>query len=118
MGVTPKPKKKAKGQAAPKPKTDKSSQRALSSRSAQAAEPSDAGAPVSGGDRATRISAAISVVAAVVLGFSLNVIASRHYKRWDMTTGGQFTLSEATVQTLGSLSRPIKLIVLLSKDDP
>jgi hypothetical protein len=119
MGVTAaKPKKKAKGQAAPKPKSEKTSARAAALRPSRGAQSAENGAVAPGGDRATRISAAISVVAAVVLGFSLNVIAARHYKRWDLTTGGQFTLSEATVQTLGSLSRPIKLIVLLSKDDP
>ncbi len=118
MGVTAKPKKKAKGQPAPKPKVDKTSGRAATARPERGTERAELGAPAPGGDRATRISAAISVVAAVVLGFSLNVLAARHYKRWDLTTGGQFTLSEATVQTLGSLSRPIKLIVLLSKDDP
>ncbi|NUO53338.1 MAG: GldG family protein [Polyangiaceae bacterium] len=118
MGVTgEKPKKKKpKGAAVAKPKADKPAARA--SRAASAPDRTEKAPHAPGVDRATRISAAISVIAAVVLGFSLNVLASRHYKRWDLTTGGQFTLSEATVQTLGSLSRPIKLIVLLSKDDP
>lgn len=115
MGVIgDKPKKKGKPPAGAKPKTAK----AVAAPEKVAAE-EVANEEVGGGtDRATRISAAVGVVAAVVLGFSLNVVASRHYKRWDLTTGGQFTLSEATVQTLSSLGQPIKLIVLLSKDDP
>lgn len=118
MGVTgTKPKKKVKGLAT-KPKAEKISPRAAALRADAGAERVDKAPQAPGVDRATRISAAISVVAAVVLGFSLNVLAARHYQRWDLTTGGQFTLSEATLQTLGSLSRPIKLIVLLSKDDP
>ncbi len=113
MGVTDKKLKKKATKPGEKPKA-----KAAASRPAVTERPGDEAAPKGGTDRATRISAAIAVVAAVVLGFSLNVLASRHYKRWDLTTGGQFTLSDATVETLSSLSQPVKLIVLLSKDDP
>jgi len=101
MGVTKK--KKAK----PAAKAGKATKPAAPSPAAQR-----------GTDRLTQISAAAGVLGAVLLAFSLNVIASRHYARWDLTSGGQFTLSEATVQTLGRLQQPVRLIVLLSKDDP
>ncbi len=112
VGVTPKPKGgKPKRRRAPPPAATPKPQR-------PAAQGADGRPAPRGTDVWTRVSAAASVVAAVVLAFSLNVIVARHYHRWDMTTGGQFTLSEATLQTLGSLSQPVKLVVLLSKDDP
>lgn len=114
MGVSDK-KKPAKG------KTPKRAApgiaKAASPVTAKRASAPPEGVPA-GTDRATQIFAAAGVVAAVVLAFCLNVLASRHYKRWDLTTGGQFTLSDATKETLSSLSQPVKLVVLLSKDDP
>lgn len=98
MGVkrSPAPKKKPKRPAlAPAPKSP--------------ARPSDLG---------TKISASVSVVAAMVLATAVNMYASRHYKRWDLTQGGAFTLSAGTVETLRSLDRPVRIISLTSNDDP
>ena len=112
MGMTEK-KKSGKKAAAP---PGKQKTAARKPRAEREAEPGVK--PTAGTDKLTQIAAAAGVVAAVVLAFCVNVLVSRHYTRWDLTTGGQFTLSDATKQTLGALSQPIKLVVLLSKDDP
>jgi hypothetical protein len=45
------------------------------------------------GDLATKVSASAGVIAAMVLAMLVNVFAARHYKRWDWTRGGLYTLS-------------------------
>ncbi len=112
MGVSEK--KKVRKKAAPEAGKAKKPTPKARTAAASAALPKAPG----GTDRLTQVSAAASVVAAIVLAFCLNVLVSRHYARWDLTTGGQFTLSDATKETLASLSEPVKLVVLLSKDDP
>ena len=66
----------------------------------------------------TKLSASLGVVAAMVLALLVNVLASRHYRRWDWTRGGLYTLSDATTQTLRGLEEPIHVYVLLSEGDP
>ncbi|MEO7330993.1 MAG: GldG family protein [Minicystis sp.] len=66
----------------------------------------------------TKISASVGIVAAVVLGVLVNILVARHYKRWDWTRGGLFTLSEATTQTLHALQEPVHVYVLLNDGDP
>ncbi|EYF02023.1 GldG family protein [Chondromyces apiculatus] len=79
---------------------------------AQPAQPSP-GTPV-----LTKISASAGIIAAMVLAVLLNVLVARHYRRWDWTRGGLYTLSDATVQTLRSLEEPVNVYVLLSAGDP
>jgi ABC-type uncharacterized transport system len=67
---------------------------------------------------ATKISASVGVVAAMVLALLVNILVSRHYRRWDWTRGGLYTLSDATTQTLRGLEEPIHVHVLLSEGDP
>jgi hypothetical protein len=71
-----------------------------------------------GTEASTKIGASVGVVAAVVLAVLVNVLAARHYHRWDLSRGGQFTLSQASIDTLQGLAQPVRLIVLLSKDAP
>ena len=66
----------------------------------------------------TKLSASLGVVAAMVLALFVNVLVSRHYRRWDWTRGGLYTLSDATTQTLRGLEEPIHVYVLLSEGDP
>ncbi|AKT39747.1 GldG family protein [Chondromyces crocatus] len=66
----------------------------------------------------TKLSASAGIIAAMVLAVLVNVLASRHYKRWDWTRGGLYTLSDATVQTLRALEEPINVYVLLPASDP
>jgi len=58
------------------------------------------------------------VAAAMVLAVLVNVYAARHYRRWDLTTHGLYTLSPATVDTLHALAERIEVDVLLSSNDP
>jgi hypothetical protein len=74
--------------------------------------------PRLGGDTPVKISTVIGLAAAVVLAVLLNVIGARHYHRWDATTGGLYTLSEATRETLHALEEPIVVHVLVPEGDP
>ncbi len=62
---------------------------------------------------ATKVSASAGIVAAMVLATLVNVLVARHYHRWDVTRGGLYTLSEATLATLHELPEPVKIYVLL-----
>jgi hypothetical protein len=66
---------------------------------------------------ATKISASVGIVAAMVLATLVNVFVARHYRRWDWTRGGLYTLSEATVATLQGIQEPVKVYVLLPSGD-
>lgn len=72
----------------------------------------------SGTSAGTKISASLGIIAAVVLAVLVNILVSRHYKRWDWTRGGLFTLSDATTQTLHALQEPVHVYVLLNDGDP
>src|SRR5262249_31736531 len=61
---------------------------------------------------------AAGVVAAMLLAVLVNVYAARHYRRWDLTTHGLYTLSPATLETLHSLNEQVEVDVLLSSRDP
>jgi hypothetical protein len=69
-------------------------------------------------DLGTKIAAAVSLGAAVALAVVLNILAGRHYQRWDLTKGGDFTLSVGTVETLRKLDSEVLVFVLLSRSDP
>ena len=58
------------------------------------------------------------VAAAMVLAVLVNVYAARHYRRWDLTTHGLYTLSPATLDTLHVLAERVEVDVLLSSNDP
>lgn len=79
---------------------------------------SDEGRIPSGTGAAVKISASLGIVAAMVLAVLVNILVARHYRRWDWTQGGLFTLSDATLQTLHGLEEPIHVYVLLSANDP
>lgn len=70
---------------------------------------------------ATKVSASLSIVLAMVLGMLVNVLVARHYRRWDVTRGGLYTLSEATLATLANLRdqpEKVKIYVLLPGGEP
>jgi hypothetical protein len=60
----------------------------------------------------------IGVAAAVVIAIMANVLVARFYKRWDWTSAGLYTLSQATHDTLRELKDPVEVIVFLSASDP
>jgi hypothetical protein len=68
--------------------------------------------------RSHKALSALGVFAAVVLAVNANVLVSRWYTRWDVTSEGLYTLSHATKATLAALKDPIELVVLLTRDDP
>jgi ABC-type uncharacterized transport system involved in gliding motility auxiliary subunit len=53
--------------------------------------------------------ASIAVVLAILVG--INYLAARRNKRWDLTAGGQFTLSEQTHKVLQGLDKPLNIKV-------
>jgi hypothetical protein len=61
---------------------------------------------------------AVGVIAAALLGVTLNVLVARFYKRWDWTSTGLYTLSTATLDTLHGLNEPVEVIIFLSASDP
>lgn len=71
----------------------------------------------SGTSASTKASALAGLIAAMVLAVLVNVLAARHYKRFDFTKGGLYTLSPATVETLHALGEPIRIDVLLPGGD-
>jgi hypothetical protein len=58
------------------------------------------------------------VVAAMVLCVIVNVLAARHFTRWDWTTSKRYTLSPATRTTLHDLPDVVDVWVLLGREDP
>lgn len=58
------------------------------------------------------------IVFAMAIAVLVNVLAARHYKRWDWTSGGRYTLHPATVETLHSIPDAVEVWVLLSGGDP
>jgi ABC-type uncharacterized transport system involved in gliding motility auxiliary subunit len=51
--------------------------------------------------------AATSVLLVLGILVGLNWVSTRQNKRWDLTTGGQFTLSDQTRQLVSSLTKPV-----------
>jgi hypothetical protein len=64
-----------------------------------------------------RLVEASGVLAAVVVAVLVNVLAARHYRRWDCTSQRLYTLSPATEETLRALGDRIEVDVLLSSND-
>ncbi len=58
------------------------------------------------------------LVAAVVLAGMLNVIAARHFTRWDWTAARRWSLSPATVETLRGLEQPVDVWAIAGPGDP
>jgi ABC-type uncharacterized transport system involved in gliding motility auxiliary subunit len=55
-----------------------------------------------------------SVLIVLLMLVGINWIAARQSKRWDLTTGGQFTLSDQTKKILSGLDQPVKVRVFAS----
>ena len=57
----------------------------------------------------------ILLVAAIVVG--LNYVLARQNLRWDLTAGGQYSLSDQTRQVLDTLAGPVRIIVFAREPD-
>jgi len=66
----------------------------------------------------TKALSAAGVIAAIVIAILGNLLAARHYKRWDWSASRLYTLSPATVSTLRGLEQDVELNVLLPSSDP
>ena len=75
-------------------------------------------APPSNRARALKVFSAGGVIGALLCAALVNVLAFRHYERWDWTSSGLYTLSAATLETLHSLREPVEVVVFLSASDP
>ncbi|MYE44612.1 MAG: hypothetical protein F4X79_11370, partial [Acidobacteria bacterium] len=66
------------------------------------------------GRRSAREGANLGVTALLLLGVlvGVNYVANRRNVSWDLTAGGQFSLSPQTVRILEELDRDIRLVVL------
>jgi hypothetical protein len=58
------------------------------------------------------------IAAAVVLAFVVNMLASRHFTRWDWTVDRRWSLSPATVETLHTLEQPVEIWIIAGSSDP
>jgi len=58
------------------------------------------------------------VVAVVVLTGTVNVLAARHFTRWDWTSDKRWTLSPATLETLHSLEQGVDVWAIAGPGDP
>jgi hypothetical protein len=68
--------------------------------------------------RASQRLQAAGVVAAVVLAAVVNVLAARHFSRWDWTRGQRWSLSPATLETLHTLQQPVDVWAIAGPGDP
>lgn len=58
------------------------------------------------------------VVAAVVLAVLVNVLAARHFSRWDWTKDRRWSLGDATRETLRTLEQPVDLWAIAGPGEP
>ena len=61
----------------------------------------------------TRLPLLAFFVSLVAIAVMVNYLSFRHYKRWDWTTAGVFTLSERSVEMLRSLEQDVDIYVFL-----
>jgi hypothetical protein len=57
-------------------------------------------------------------VAAIVLASVVNVLAARHFVRWDWTTSARWTLAPATIETLRALKERVDLWIVVGPSEP
>ena len=63
--------------------------------------------------RETKLGAmtSISVIAVLAILVGVNYLVNRRDKRWDLTAGGSYTLSDQTTKVLAGLQGPVKVLV-------
>jgi ABC-type uncharacterized transport system involved in gliding motility auxiliary subunit len=61
--------------------------------------------------------AAASVVVVLGILVAINYLGSRHNKRWDLTAGKQYSLSDQTRKVLQGLQKPVRIKVFAGSDD-
>ncbi len=117
MGVKKKPSKKpasARPSAEATPERSERDDAPKPARDEPTVSPKERG----GTELGTKISASISLIAAIVLATLVNIYSARHFLRWDLTKSGEFTLSDGTIDTLVALDGTVNVIVLVSRESP
>lgn len=64
-----------------------------------------------------RLNLALTAVLGLMIVVLVNYLSSRHYKRWDWTTHGLFTLSERSREALAELDKDVQIYVFLGRDE-
>ncbi|MBT8470389.1 MAG: GldG family protein [Deltaproteobacteria bacterium] len=64
-----------------------------------------------------RLNLLLTAVLGLVVVVLVNYISSRHYKRWDWTSHGLFTLSDRSQQALRELDQDVDIYVFLGRDE-
>lgn len=70
------------------------------------------------GDRLRQGLELAGLASAVVLAVVVNVLAARHFRRWDWTTDHRWSVSAATTQTLAALTAPVDIWAIAGPADP
>ena len=65
----------------------------------------------------TRLNFVLTALLGLVVVVLANYVSSRHYKRWDWTTHGLFTLSDRSQQALRELDQDVQVYVFLGRDE-
>ena len=71
------------------------------------------------GRRQTRYGAlaGTSILLVVAIVVALNYVLARQNQRWDLTEGGQYSLSDQTRQVLDTLAAPVRILVFAREPD-
>jgi ABC-2 type transport system permease protein len=65
----------------------------------------------------TYLNFVLTALLGLVIVVLANYISSRHYKRWDWTAHGLFTLSDRSQQALRELEQDVQIYVFLGRDE-
>jgi len=65
----------------------------------------------------TRLNLALTILLGIVVVVLVNYLSSRHYKRWDWTTHGLFTLSDRSTEAISELDKDVQIYVFLGRDE-
>ena len=61
--------------------------------------------------------AGTSILLVVAIVVALNYVLARQNQRWDLTAGGQYSLSDQTRQVLDTLAAPVRILVFAREPD-
>ena len=68
--------------------------------------------------RKVQFARSVGIASAVAIAVFGNVLAARHFTRWDATSDRRWSLAPATEATLRDLPEPVEVWVLLPPGDP
>lgn len=96
----------------------KSGSSAAKNRSPEPTPPPKAGDDATGARRFQgRANVVVASVLVILIAFMANYLAFRHYRRWDWTSEGLFTLSPRTHELLAGLDQDVDVYMVLSSGE-